>query len=93
MIGTRFGPISPTVFVARVAIKLRRASCSPDLPRNGGEYLQLVGTITSPNKAARPQGGSIVVFWVVRNAPKKERIYPNDKTSRDLEYSAKWDRE
>jgi hypothetical protein len=44
MIGTKFGPFSPTVFVA---IKLGRASCSPDLPWNGGEYFQLVGTITS----------------------------------------------
>ena len=60
MIGIRFGPFSPTVFVARVAIKLRRASCSADLLRNGGEYLQLVGTITSPNKAARPRGRSDV---------------------------------
>jgi hypothetical protein len=50
VIGIRFGPFSPTVFGARVAIKLRRASCSPDLPGNGGEYLQLVGTITSPQQ-------------------------------------------
>jgi len=48
MIGIGFGPFSPTVFVARVAINLRRASCSADLLRNGGEYLQLVATITSP---------------------------------------------
>jgi len=25
----------------------------------------------------------------LRNAPKKERIYPNGKTSRDLDYRAK----
>ena len=60
MIGIGFGPFFPTVFVARVAINLRQTSCSADLLRNGGEYLQLVGTITSPSKVARPQDGSDV---------------------------------